>query len=192
MVSAVRIHETEEIRLMIMPDVIEHETYQDVAKSLRLWGNTQVTLLCAGSGGSSRAAIAIADAIDSHGQVIGVLHGWAMSSHGYVFAACQKRYIGRNAVIGLHNPAFHGYEGPMHPGDLERLRVELDLITVQAAKLLAQASNQPVENWMDIFNATGSNSYKLLDAQAIIAYEIAQHSGNFVLGEARLNVSALD
>lgn len=160
--------------MMVLPEVIDHATYETVLEALLIERPTdEVRLYCKGDGGDSRAMAAIIDAIETHGNVTGVLLGEAISSHATIFAACPRRYVAPRGAIGLHKVSSY-VNVPIDSTYARLLAAQQQFSDDIAAELYARIGGQTVSWWRDQLNDTGCNGVKLMDARQLIAWGMAQ------------------
>lgn len=159
--------------VMALGSEIDHETYRYVLEALLLHPGP-VQLYCAGDGGDSGCALAIVDLIGQHGQVTGMLPGHAMSNHVTVWAACQNRYVFPMGRIGVHKVAWESVNGRTDGQSLTRWAKAFDDIERDIATVLAGASDQDVQWWLQRMQHAGSGGIVEFDAKTLIALGMAR------------------
>lgn len=112
---------------IVFPQSIDHETYTLIANAVLTERADDITLHMFCDGGESDSARAIAELIRFHGNVTAIMWGGCMSSAITVFAACQHRYLAKEAHIGLHMVG-------INYGDRRMVSTELDQISRQLTR----------------------------------------------------------
>lgn len=176
--------------VIVLPQDIEHDTYQYVLEAL-LTRPGPVRLYCAGDGGDSGSAFAIADLIREHGQVIGLLPGSAASNHVTVFAACGQRYVYPMGRIGVHKVAWANVNGRTDSQSLWVNAAAFEATERSIAALLASASRLDAEWWFNKMQAAGSGGVVEFDADYIVKLGLARPVQEFQRAEMRQQVQAL-
>lgn len=165
--------------VMALGSEIGHDTYRYVLEAL-LMHPGPVQIYCAGDGGDSGCALAIADLIGQHGQVTGMLPGHAMSNHVTVWASCQNRYVFPYGRIGVHKVAWDGMNSRTDQQSLARWAKAFDDIERDIAAILAGASDQDVTWWLQRMQQAGSGGIVEFNARTLIAMGMARPAKEYV------------
>lgn len=166
--------------VMVLPDSIEHETYQDILALLLLaesaWADKPLRLFCAGQGGSAPDAMAIVDLIQVHGNVIGMLPGEAQSSHVTVWAGCAARYIYPLASIGVHCLKWSNLNTRQDRQSLRQRDEELMMGEANVARVLAEACRMEfgVSFWLNAMRDAGSDGVRIFNAATVVKMGMAK------------------
>lgn len=160
--------------IVVLPEEIEHSTYEYVLEALLERPNKQVVMYCKGDGGDSRSAMAMVDLIGLHGDVVGLLVGEANSSHATIWASCQTRYVSAHGGIGLHKVAWSNFSGRADSHNLKLVAQEFDTTEAKTAAILAKASNRDADWWLKTIQETGSSGIRQFDAARLIEMEMAR------------------
>ncbi|MBZ0295891.1 MAG: ATP-dependent Clp protease proteolytic subunit [Anaerolineae bacterium] len=172
----------EEKHTIILPDDIDHDTYQFMLEAL-MEHPGRVKLYCNGDGGSARDALAIVDLIQQHGDVVGLLVGMAVSSHVTVWASCKTRYISPNGGIGVHRVASRQTDSLLDAHRAQLIAEEYGYIEDRVARIYSAASCLNTEKWVGILNQAGSDWYAWYGADYLInVLEMARPLSEFVDG----------
>lgn len=164
--------------LLILPDEINHDAYQYVLEAT-LRRKKQILMFCRGDGGCARSALAIVDAIQQHGDVIGLLAGEADSSHVTVWAGCSQRYVYPYGMIGVHKASFWEVDGRNDSHNMRLYVSELENTENQVAQVLASASDKTKKWWLKVINRTGSNGIRQFNAVELIDMGMASPISQF-------------
>lgn len=151
--------------VIVLPYIIEHETYAMMVEALMMHPKP-LKLYCRGGGGDVASAFAIIDLIREHGNVSGMLLGEANSSHGVIWAGCQKRYVYPNGVLGVHMPS-QQWQGAVDSREAWLLALEMERYENQIAELYKSICSKEVD-WKQAMAATGSSGMRFLDASWLI------------------------
>jgi ATP-dependent protease ClpP protease subunit len=125
-------------------------------------------LRCHGHGGLAHAALAIADLIIHDGNVDGIAMGEVASAHSYIWAACNRRYVYPNALLGVHRCWATGTWAPLQGAEYRMLGSNLDLIDRQAIRLYAKQSNKSKKWWRQRLALSSPSALLYLDAHQLI------------------------
>lgn len=162
----------DETAVLILPEVIEHDTYEMVLEACLFRHAKGIHLFCRGNGGSSRDAYAIIDVIQDHGNVTGFLPGDACSMHAIIWAACAKRYVYPLGTIGLHMVALNHIDhiDAKYAFSIAR---EYETSDRRNAMILAAASTSGglqfgCEFWLNTIRQNGSHGITEFDAHFLI------------------------
>lgn len=159
--------------IIVLPEEIEHSTYEYVLEALLERAGQLVWMYCKGDGGDSRSALAIADLIGLHSNVVGLLVGEANSSHVTVWAACQTRYVSPNGGIGVHKVAWSSFDGRADSHNMRLVADQFDSTEAKTARILEAASDKGWDWWLKLIQQTGSSGLRQFDAEAIIRMGMA-------------------
>lgn len=165
--------------VMVLDAVIDHETYEAVLEGLFMRPEQDVVLYCAGEGGMARMALAIADLVQQHGMVIGMLPGPAMSCHATIWAACGTRYVFPHGRIGVHNVCWTT-QRTLDAQSLDVLAKEFEGLNQETARILAAAAKADVAHWRAAMQAAGSHGFTVCTAADLIAMDMAEPVSKFV------------
>lgn len=92
--------------IITLPPCIDSETYPEILWALKvgrlLHEDEPLKLYIAGYGGEADLTFAISSLIKMDGNIEGHLIGGAHSSHGIIWASCQKRYVYPYSILGVH------------------------------------------------------------------------------------------
>lgn len=165
--------------LVVLPETIEHETYEYVLEALVEMTGQQVYMYCKGDGGDSRSALAIADLIALHGDVVGLLVGEANSSHVTVWASCQTRYVSPHGGIGVHKVAWSSFDGRVDSHNMRLVADQFDATEAKTARILEGASDYGWDWWLKLIQQVGSSGLRQFDAAALIRMEMARPIAEF-------------
>lgn len=164
----------DEHNVLVLPEVIEHETFILIVEALTRMAGREVRLFCRGDGGSSRAALAIVDVIQEYANIIGILPGEANSSHAIIFAGCTERYVYPRGTVGLHKLAFDFTHVRMDSLYARQLANEYELAEARWCEILAAASNHTPIYWHDVIQNAGSGGIVQFDAAKMIEMGLAR------------------
>lgn len=161
-------------RIIVLPADITADTYTMLAETLILRQHQPITMLCAGDGGDSDAAVRIIDLICAHGAVTGILPGGAYSSHAAIFAACGKRYVYPKARFGVHAIALAGAPARVDAKYARQLANDMDATNRVFITVMAEACSEhpwrSVKHWeRNVFREAGSGSYKLFGSEHLVS-----------------------
>lgn len=172
--------------VIVLPEVIEHETYEQVLALLMLaedsWTDKPIRLFCAGNGGSAPAAMALADLVRGNSQVVGMLAGIAESSHVTVFAACRERYTFPLAQIGIHRISWSSINSRQDAATLRLRQESLEQLEKQIAVILASASQSSSYDfywWLDKLQSVGSDECEYYSADWMQLVGFAKPASRF-------------
>lgn len=161
--------------VIVLPEVLEHAVYELFVEALVIERPTdEVRVYCKGNGGDSRTAMAIADLIDQHGNVTGVLLGEAMSSHVVIFSACQKRFVSPSGALGVHGASKY-IDMPIDARTASLIAVEYARANRLTAVRLAHISDQPLSYWLEMIEHAGCGGVDLIAADTMVARGMAKH-----------------
>lgn len=179
--------------VLVLPSVIEHETYEMMLEALLIMAGRDVRLFCRGNGGDSDSALAIVDLIREHGKVIGLLAGGASSSHAVIWASCSERFIYPLASIGIHKVAWESIETRVDADNAQLLAAKYDRYDRANAEILAAASNESVFWWSEMFRQAGSGGLKVFDSVILDALHMARPIAEYHVANeaARLDLKKL-
>ena len=160
--------------VLVLPQEIEHETYEVVLEALLIAAGKEVRLHCNGDGGNSRAALAMVDLIRQHGQVTGLLAGMASSSHGVIWAGCTRRFVYPMGCIGLHMVGWNAFNSRIDSVTAAQIAHEYDAGDRQNAEVFAAASIMPCDYWYKLLRDTGSGHVVTFEAVKLIEMGMAR------------------
>lgn len=127
-----------------------------------------------GVGGSTVAETAICDYIALHGKIRGVIFGEANSAHGLIWASCQRRAVGRNAVLGVHRTQYSPSPNANYTTtDFQRAVRESSHWDKRAAKCYAKISNKPAKFWLKAMENAG-NGLSIFTAKQLVKFDMAE------------------
>lgn len=135
--------------------------------------SSPITLCLCGYGGATCFGTGILTLIQNDGNIDGIAVGDVTSTHSWLWAACNRRYISPNASMNVH---------PTYLSTDERIdqhRGRLIVATSEAAddmyaQLYAEASGQPEEFWMTMLKRAAG--YELLmPASMLVEMGMAQY-----------------
>lgn len=172
--------------VLVLDAVIDHETYEDVLEGLLMRPEQDVRLYCAGEGGEARMALAIADLVQQHGRVIGMLPGPAMSSHATIWAACGTRYVFPHGRIGVHNVCWNT-QRTLDAQSLNVLSNEFEALNRETALIYEAASTWTLGYWQGAMGQAGSHGFTVFDAAALVGMGMAQMARGLAINPAALN-----
>lgn len=160
--------------IVVLPEEITHDAYGLLLDALDQMTSTTVRLYCRGNGGCSSSALAMADLIAQHGDVVGMLPGLAASSHATVWAACQRRFVYPHGCLGLHKVSWDGISTRADSLSL-RLYAEQWARTERAvAGLLGAAGCPSSSDWYDRIQQAGSAGIVIVDALELVELQMAR------------------
>lgn len=154
--------------IIIMPAEVDDDSYFAISTSLRiarrLFPDRPIELRCHGFGGDAGAGFALIDLIKEDGNVDGILLGFAASAHSLIWAACQRRYVYPNAVIGVHQA--HDWQSqPMFEQTYHMELMKIGWYNKHSASVYAEASNKPQSWWLE--KLKGELSVDVFDYEAL-------------------------
>ena len=172
---------------LMLPEIIEHDTYQMVLEACLHRDDKGFHLFCRGNGGSSRDAYAIIDVIEDHSNVVGFLPGDACSMHAIIWAACAKRYVYPLGTIGLHMVALNQVEhiDAKYAASIAR---EYEASDRRNAMILATACTSAglqfgCEFWLNTIRQNGSHGITEFDAHFLTTVcKMAQPASDYKKG----------
>jgi hypothetical protein len=162
--------------VIVLPNGISPDAYEYVLEALMDTPDQKVQLYCRGNGGESRDAFAIADLIQQHGQVIGILAGAACSSHIICWAACSERYVYPYGALELHMVSSY-ISVPIDFTYAKLLAEGQDLADRRTAELLAKISEISCEYWLTMIHSASSSGSTAILADELIAKGMARPIG---------------
>ena len=122
----------------------------------------------------------MADLIQQHGKITGLLAGEACSSHVVAWLACAERFVYPHGAIGLHMVTYQ-YDQVLVDGRTALLIAdEFNADDRRKADFLAARSIQSVGYWLDIIHDAGGLATKLFCADEIISMGLARPIGEFL------------
>ena len=160
--------------VLVLPENIDHSTYELVLEALMLKADEEVQMYCRGNGGDSASAIAIVDLIDQHGNVVGLLPGEAASNHATIWAACQQRFVYPRGCLSLHKVARHSLSSRVDSQSLRLMAEDYERVERVIADILAEASNRSAAFWYNLLQETGSGGLYQFEAKRLIEMEMAK------------------
>jgi ATP-dependent protease ClpP protease subunit len=152
--------------VLILPEEIDHETYQMVVSAVLERPKDTIHLYCRGDGGYTRDTFSIIDLIQAHGKFVGILPGVAASSHAIIFAACASRIIYDYSNIGFHRVVTSNIPYVDAPA-MQQMGEYNEWADRNSAKILAAATNEDVDYWMEKIASATLGLY-WMDAAEII------------------------
>lgn len=157
---------------IILPESIDHDTQRIVSEAVIIHPGP-IKLFCHGNGGYSRDMRSILSLIRRHGYFTGMLTGAAVSSHAIIWASCQMRYVYDFGAIGLHRVVTTD-PPPYTDGPSLMQSAEYSIwVDQQCAMILAEASNQDSDFWLEKINSATLDLCWVRREQ-LIEYEMAQ------------------
>lgn len=153
--------------VVVLPDVIEHDTYLYVLEAL-IERPERVVMYCAGNGGSARDALAIVDLVQQHGHVVGMLMGFALSANSVIWASCIKRYVSPNGGIGVHRIASRQSDSLIDIAKVNLIAEEYTYIEARMIEIYAAASRLHERTWHGILQEAGSDWYRWFGAAKLV------------------------
>lgn len=162
-------------QVIILPDEIEHDSYEMVLESCLRFPDLRLKLYCRGDGGDTRTGLAIVDIIRQHGRVVGILPSEANSTHALIFAGCPERYIYPLGRIGVHMVAW-GNKGHVDSRAAKLTYDEFSQTDRLNAQILAEAClpQWNLEFWLNIINGTGSHGVTQFNSEFLIQCGMAK------------------
>lgn len=163
--------------VLILPDMIEHETFVLVLTACLMRPDKPIKMYCRGGGGDAVAARAIVDVIQHHGHVIGILPSQANSSHGVIFAACAKRYVYPGGSLGVHRVVMSELTNVDAPY-AQNWHGGFELLDRAAADTYAAACTDQKKlsaaYWYRVIDKQGSSGLARFDAEFLIKTGMAR------------------
>lgn len=159
--------------IVVLPENIDHAAYEYVLEAV-LEQPESLVMYCAGQGGSSGDAMAIVDLIAGHGNVTGVLIGEANSMHSVIWAACKRRFVSPNAIIGVHKVAISSHDHVLDSKTAGLIFREYDQTEKAMAGIYAGASDKDQAWWYQTLQDTGAVGVHVMTAAALIALGMAR------------------
>lgn len=172
--------------VIILPYIIDHDTYVMMNEAMLTTGGRPIFLHCRGDGGSAREVSSIAGLIQHHGNVTGLLTGNAYSSHGTTFAVCQKRYIYPDATLSVHMVALAEISSRSDAVSLRHKLADFEQLDRYNARILAAASNKSAEFWHDLIS-TVSDEAVIISYEQMIEYELARPVSEMMVELGKMN-----
>lgn len=161
---------------IFLPSIIEADTFKsflEIYQKIREKGEGRVWLYAMGNGGDVDSGLAIVDIIQLDGEFSGILMGEALSTHGFIWAACQDRYVSKNGSLGLHHVMVVGEGTQMNHYDLDILSRQMKDMNMKIIQLYQDASNQGENFWERIMKRNESASLNQLNADVLIRIDMA-------------------
>lgn len=162
---------------LLLPDTIEHETYQDILYALKTFRainkEDDLHLYCCSDGGSSSAALAIVDLLRNDGRVVGHLIGDVGSAAATIWAGCPKRVAHEGAVLFVHPVMWNNVDGRSNAHRFGTMQKDLEFTNRQCCAIYASASNKPAEWWEDKLNPAGDGT-RFSAWELVIELEMAE------------------
>lgn len=163
---------------LVLPEYIEHSTYELVLEVCALYPEREIVMHCRGEGGGSRSEMAIADLIQQHGNFTALLAGMAMSAHATIFAACARRYVYPNAALGIHQVCIGEIGQRVDARFARQLADDFQRSNQAVADIFARACRSDAFSagvWERMFANAGSGAYNVIDAgEMVVHFEMAQ------------------
>ncbi len=154
--------------IIIMPADVDDDSYFSISLALRLgrklFPEKPIELRCHGFGGDAGAGFALIDLIKEDGNVDGILLGFAASAHSLIWAACARRYVYPNAVIGVHQAHNYGQQQMFEQTYMMELQ-KIGWYNAHCARIYAEASNKSQEWWRE--KLKGELSVDVFDYEAL-------------------------
>lgn len=142
---------------IILPHDIEPETLTNFIEAVHTCPDPdKIVVYCNGWGGDGHTALGIVDFMDSLKNrilFIGVVSGGSYSASSIIFAGCQKRYIGRNSLLGIHGVQ-NGAWGTQK--DIYNGLTQSKFFNDRVSSIYANASNQNKKEWKKILLQNGN------------------------------------
>lgn len=167
--------------ILILPDEVTHDTYRWLAEILLMKADQRIVLYCAGDGGSVRPGLAIVDLIYQHGHVVGMLPGWALSVHGWIWAACQERYVYPHGGIGVHKVGYSELNRGLDSKSAGQLVGELEQYERYISGIFAGASRASAAWWFEQIQKAGREEYDTYPAARLFGLDMARPAREFVM-----------
>lgn len=159
--------------VLVLPEEIDHNTYVLMVEALIIMRGKRMALYCRGDGGCSRSALAIVDMLRDHGDVDGILYGEANSSHAAIWAACARRWVSPNAMIGVHMVSWDSLNTRMDAKSAHLIKTQFEIKDRLFAETFAEASSESVEWWLSHIQMT-SGAVQRIGASWMIESQMAK------------------
>ena len=162
--------------LFFLPHEIDHDTYETLIREIEAVDRSErITLHCVTVGGATDAAVAISDYISHRGNVDGILFSRSYSCGPMIFAACERRYVSRNASLALHQSAF-SWEAGVTQSSARSILTSIDSTHTIIADYLDRASYDAYDKsyWRAIVERVHHDSAEYLDAAFIKSVGLAK------------------
>jgi len=174
--------------VLVLPEEIDHDAYALLVEALLLVDTLPhmkaITLYCAGLGGDTNAALAIADLLQHRGDVIGLLPGQADSCHADVWLACSERYVFPLGSMGIHETKYTFHNGTHVDVRFARnYAADVRSYNERSARLLAGACADDrfdTVYWLKVMEEIGSRGVRHYAAGWLIEMGIAKPIREYV------------
>jgi len=141
--------------IILLVDEINGDSLKALAEKL-IYGrehyqDAPLKLYCRCDGGMTREAWALVNLIRQDGNIEGHMVGDVVSAGAVIWAACQKRYVYPDVLMGLHSIGWWGLEGRIDRQRVASLEADSDLQNARTLRLFAEHSERDEAWWKERF-----------------------------------------